>query len=118
MVQYLHEKGVDLHTGDDAALRSSARNGHVSLVQYLLQNHANVHAKNDRALQISALNGHMAVVQCLVQYGADLHLGIEAAKDQPKVLAWLEDYQRMQQEQTLLSQELMPFPISKKAKRL
>ena len=117
IVQYLLHNGADLHADQDCALRWSANNGYLPVVQYLLIQGAHVHADNDQALWWSAEEGHLPVVQCLVQYGADVLIGIDAAQDQPQVLAWLEDYQRMQHEQKLLRQETTAPCISSKTHR-
>ena len=42
---FLTEKGVDIHAGDDNALRWASYNGHLEVVKYLVQNDANIHAK-------------------------------------------------------------------------
>jgi len=47
VVQYLVEKGADIHTHDDYSLRWASKGGHLPVVQYLLEKGANVGADND-----------------------------------------------------------------------
>ena len=119
IVQYLIQNGADVHADCDCALQWSAESGHLDVVQYLLQNGADVHADKDYALRWSAVNGHLPVVQILIEHGANIHKGISGAQYQPLVLTWLEDYQRMQHEQSILHQEVTePVHHSLTAKRL
>jgi ankyrin repeat protein len=63
-VKQLIKQGVDIHAGDDYALRLAA-NGHFDVIKYLVEHGANIHADNDRALQVAAGNGHHKVVNYL-----------------------------------------------------
>ena len=67
------EKGADIHTQNDDALRSAASGGHISIVKYLIEKGVNIHAKDDFALIAAAQKGHFEVVKYLVEHGADIH---------------------------------------------
>ena len=103
LIQTYQQQGGDLHLNQDEMLRWSANSGHLPVVKYLLTKGADVHANNDQALRWGAEEGHLPVVQILIEYGANIHKGINAVQHQPLILSWLEDYQRMQHEQLLLS---------------
>lgn len=68
----LERKGVDIHTGNDYAVRQAAENGHHEVVQYLIERGANVHANDDEALLQAIENDHIEVVQLLVEHGANI----------------------------------------------
>ncbi len=74
IIQYLVERGANVHHQLDSALRWSANNGHLPVVQYLIEQcGSDVHADHDSALCWSAENGHLPVVQYLVEHGANVH---------------------------------------------
>ena len=103
-MQFFLKHGADVHLSNNLALRWSSSNGHLSVVQCLLQHGGNVHAENDQALSNSAHRGYLDVVQLLIEHGADIKVGLDAAQTQPHVLTWLEDYQRMNDEEIVLHQ--------------
>jgi hypothetical protein len=43
-------KRVDIHTGNERALRCASENGHLDVVKFLISQGADVHANNDEAL--------------------------------------------------------------------
>lgn len=78
-VRFLTEKGADIRAQNDYALRWSAQNGHLEVVKYLVEQGANIHARDDAALRYSAMNGHLEVVKLLLEKGADIHADDDAA---------------------------------------
>ena len=79
IVQKLINEGVDVHAGNDEALRWAAANGHLAVVKILLENGADVHAWNDSALRWAAENGHLEVVKILLENGANAHVDDDGA---------------------------------------
>jgi ankyrin repeat protein len=73
IVRYLIERGVDIHTENDYALRWAAKNGDLELVKFLMNFGANIHAENDFALLWAVENGHFDIVRYLVEHGADIY---------------------------------------------
>ena len=73
MVRVLLDRGVNIHTLDDEALRMSAYHGHLEVVRLLLDHGANIHPDNDEALRWSAEFGHLEVVRLLLDRGANIH---------------------------------------------
>ena len=65
-VDIIHEKDNSGHT----ALVHAANEGLTDLVQYLIEKGANMHVNNEMALYLAAKKGHMDVVQLLVEHGA------------------------------------------------
>jgi len=78
-VEYLINRGADVHTWDDFALRSASHNGHAEVVKLLLNAGANVHDGNDHALRWASYHGHAEVVKILLNAGADVHVGKDLA---------------------------------------
>jgi len=62
VVQYLLERGADIHTDDDYALRYASKNGHLLVVKYLVENGADIHAYDDYSLGIASENGDLLLV--------------------------------------------------------
>jgi len=73
VVQYLVEKGADIHTQDNYSLRISSTNGYLSIVQYLVENGADIHANYNESLLAASEDGHLPVVQYLVENGASIY---------------------------------------------
>lgn len=67
IVRYLVENGVDIHIGNDLALRWAAEYGHESVVRYLANNGADIHVFNEHALQLAAENGHKSIARYLMK---------------------------------------------------
>jgi ankyrin repeat protein len=65
VVKYLVERGVDIHSGNEYALRWGSHNGHLSVVKYLVEQGANIHVKNDSALNWARNNSHIEVANYL-----------------------------------------------------
>jgi ankyrin repeat protein len=76
VVTHLLDHGANIHANDDEALRRSANNGHLEVVQYLIEHGAYIHAMSDEAVRYGAWNGHLDIVKYLVNKGADIHAGI------------------------------------------
>jgi ankyrin repeat protein len=77
IVEYLMEKGADVHAYNDAALRYSAVNGHLDVVKYLVKNGANINIDvKDVALVLVevVMEGHFDILKYLIENGADIHL--------------------------------------------
>ena len=64
------EKGANIHTFDDLALRWASENGHMETVKLLLENGADIHSNDDEALKWASENGHMKTVRLLLENGA------------------------------------------------
>jgi len=66
--------GVNLRRYNDHALRYSSENGYKDVVQYLVEKGADIHVESGCALISASGNGHFSVVKYLLQKGADIHL--------------------------------------------
>ena len=73
-VKFLVEKGVNIHTHDDDALRLASEAGHLEIVKYLVEKGANVNAQNGDVICGAAYEGHLEIVKFLVEKGADIHV--------------------------------------------
>jgi len=78
-VKHLIDKGYDVHTEGDLALRLASHNGHIEIVKVLLDAGANVHTDNDYALQLASYYGHTEIVKVLLDDGADVHARSDGA---------------------------------------
>jgi len=67
-VEYLLDRGADLHENEDEPLRCAAEHGWDSVLTILLARGANVHALDDFALIKAAARGHVEVVSLLLQH--------------------------------------------------
>lgn len=81
IVKYLHDKGADIHTNDDEALRESAYYGHYDIVRFLIKKGANVSANEDEAVRSAAQKEHLDIVQYLIKHGANIHARDDEALD-------------------------------------
>ncbi len=96
-VQWLVERGADVHHNRDRALKVSAQMGHLPVVRWLAsKGGADVHVEFEDPLRYSAWHGHLPVVQWLVEEGgADVHafgdgaLWMSAERGQLAVVRWL-----------------------------
>ncbi|MEK0338440.1 MAG: ankyrin repeat domain-containing protein, partial [Nitrosopumilus sp.] len=62
------ERGADVHTDEDEALRHASAYGHYNIVALLLDNGADIHAIHDQALRSASLFDHSDVVELLKKY--------------------------------------------------
>ncbi len=72
IVKFLIEKGLNVHSEKDAALRYAIRCGHYHIFDYLISKGANIHVNDDAPLRIAAMYGHYEIVKYLVQRGANI----------------------------------------------
>ena len=73
MLDYLNERGADIHAGNDSALIAAAANDQLDAIGWLLDAGANVHAQDDAALQAAIGALSIAGAEILLDAGADLH---------------------------------------------
>lgn len=66
-------RGANVASSDNRALRMAAISGHDKIVKILIQHDANVHAYENYALRQSFIAHHIKVVQVLLENGANLH---------------------------------------------
>ena len=64
----LLQAGVDIHAGEDLALRGAAEFGQTEMVRFLLEHGADLHAKNDQALLLADARGHKATAALIMQW--------------------------------------------------
>ena len=76
------EKGANIHSNDDRALRIASSNGHLKVVIILVNEGANIHADDDEALIWASRYGYLEVVKFLIESGANIHA------DKDKALKW------------------------------
>jgi hypothetical protein len=72
-IKMLAEKGANIHTQNDFALRWASLKGHVEIVKYLVENGADIQVDNYKALIWASHNRNLEVVKYLVESGADIH---------------------------------------------
>lgn len=72
-VEIALDRGGDIHTHSDEALRSASINNNYDIVKLLLDMGANVHAENDAALRNASLYGYIEVIKLLLDRGANVH---------------------------------------------
>ena len=82
-LKYFEEKGANIISEDDRALKWASSEGHLDIVKYLVKHEANVHAHDDDVLVVASQNGHLEVVKYLVEHGANVH----AQDDVPLITA-------------------------------
>ena len=82
LARHALEKGSNIHTLRDYALRLAAENGDLEMVKFLVDKGANIHAEDDEALDFAAQYGNLEMVKYLVEHGADVHAQDDSA------LAW------------------------------
>ncbi len=70
MVQFLVDRGANIHEEDDAAIRWASRRGYLSMVKYLVEKGADIRAKDDYAVKQAHVYQHWDVVDFLVENGA------------------------------------------------
>jgi ankyrin repeat protein len=72
-VRLLLDRGVDIHAGNDLALRRAADSGHTETARLLLDRGADIHARNDCAFRWAVDKDHTQTVLLLLDRGADIH---------------------------------------------
>jgi ankyrin repeat protein len=75
-VKDLLEKGANVHTNNDNALRIASKNGNLEIVKLLLDNGADVNAKklfDSEALINASEKGNLEIVKLLLGKGANIH---------------------------------------------
>jgi len=72
-LEFLLNRGADVHSDGDNALRCASYYGDVEVVKILLNAGADVHADNDWSLRAASENGHAKVVELLLNAGADVN---------------------------------------------
>lgn len=73
IVQILLEKGADIHTDDDAALREAMRNGYLDIGRYLVEQGADPNAKDENGktpLHLAASKNRFDIAKVLRDAGA------------------------------------------------
>ncbi len=73
IVKYLVTK-VDIHKGNNIALRIACLNGYIDIVKILVEHGANIRDFEDRALRWSCENGHFEVAEFLLDNGSPVNL--------------------------------------------
>jgi len=81
-VQYLLNRGADVHHNNDEALRYASVHCHCDIVGLLLEHGADVHAMKDEALLHATCQGNYSVIKLLLKHGSDVHTDADA------VLRW------------------------------
>jgi Ankyrin repeats (3 copies) len=71
-LQFLMDRGADIHVYDDIALRWAAEHGQVNAVVFLLDHGADIHSLDDAALREAVSFGKLEVVRLLLDRGADI----------------------------------------------
>ena len=72
VVKYLAERGADIHDYDDLTLRWAGKSGHLDVVKYLVENGADPRADSDYGMVLASMNGHLEVVKYLVEKGVGI----------------------------------------------
>lgn len=67
IVQFLLEKGCDIHISGDYLLRIACRNGHFDLVKYLVDEGANIYAYDGQAIRWAKESNHLNIVSYLTE---------------------------------------------------
>ena len=66
-------------TRKNRLLVNSAKEGELELVKYAVDRGSNIHTSNEEALRWASLKGHLEIVKYLVEQGADIHAESNAA---------------------------------------
>ena len=72
-LRYYLNSGVDIHVGNDLALRLATENGQIETVKFLLQNGANIQVLDDLLLRLASLKGKTETVEKILEYGSCSH---------------------------------------------
>ena len=65
LVKYAVDRGSNIHTSNEEALRWASLNGHIEIVKYLVEQGADIHAENNAALKFAKRHRHNQVVKYL-----------------------------------------------------
>ncbi len=86
ILQYLIEKGVDIHKDNNYALRIAVNDDNLAIVKILVENKADIHSDNDYAVRTAAFLGNIELVKYLVSKGAKYqslnNMALAAARDE------------------------------------
>jgi ankyrin repeat protein len=74
ILQFLLNRGADIHLDNDYALRYYSRFGALETVRLLLDHGADIHAYSDYSLRHSVQEGHYHTVMLLLNRGANIHI--------------------------------------------
>ena len=69
LLEYCLNNGIDIHTGNDFALRLAAENGQIEAIRFLVEKGANVSALDDTMLRLASLKGKISTVQKILSRG-------------------------------------------------
>ncbi|QGR53608.1 ankyrin repeat-containing protein [Moumouvirus maliensis] len=72
MIQFLIDRGANIHANNDIAVRNASLKGHLEVVKYLVSIGANVHTTENYAIRWAAREGHFEVVKYLLECGVDI----------------------------------------------
>ncbi len=72
IIQYLIEKGANIHMNNDIILRNAAFSGNLEIVKYLVSIGANIHTADNYAIRWAAREGYLEIVEYLLDCGVDI----------------------------------------------
>jgi len=72
VVKYLVSQGADVTADDNYALQSASKDGYLKMVKYLVKHGVDITTSDNYAVQRASNNGHLKVVKYLVSQGADV----------------------------------------------
>ncbi|KAJ3085153.1 hypothetical protein HK102_000272, partial [Quaeritorhiza haematococci] len=73
LVQWMLDRGVNVHAGNELALKQAVDVNNLDLVRLLLDYGADIHADYSRALDRAIFNSNPDLVQLLLDRGANIH---------------------------------------------
>ena len=73
LVNEFVNKGINIHTDIDYALRLASKKGHLNIVDLLVRIGADINANNDEAVELASAKGHLDVLQYLINNGANIN---------------------------------------------
>ena len=79
IIQFLVEKGADIHICSEDPLHLAADEGYLEIVKFLLEQGADIHASNEFALRCAAEHDHLEIIKYLLQQGANIHVALHKA---------------------------------------
>ena len=69
LLQYCLDNGIDIHSGNDFALRLAAENEQIETIRFLINKGANVCALDDTLLRLASSKGKIETVQKVLSQG-------------------------------------------------